>query len=96
MLSEWTEKKEKLCGRSHPCWSDFIKTLKLWPDLLFKFLVKAKVGKNYLRKVKTSKKISNYFIKQGNFPFFYLMAPTLEGENQHSDSNIGKAYSNIR
>ena len=57
MLAAWTEKK-KLCGRSNPCWSDFIKTLKLWQDLLFKFLVKAKVGKNYLRKVKTSKKIS--------------------------------------
>ena len=66
-LAEWAE-KEKLFGKSDVSWTNFCTALKLWPDL-YKFLVKAKVGKNYLKEVKVFEKNAELFYEAGKKSF---------------------------
>jgi len=66
-LTEWAE-KEKLCGKTDVSWTSFCVALKLWPDL-YKFLVKAKVGPNYLEEVKVFEKNAKIFYEAGKKSF---------------------------
>ena len=49
-----------MCGKKEVSWTNFCTALKLWPDL-YKFLVKAKVGPNYLKEVKVFGKNAKIF-----------------------------------
>ena len=73
-LAKWAE-KEELCGKKAISWTNFCAALKLWPDL-YKFLVKAKVGKDYLDEVEVFEKMPNHSMKLAK-NCFYQREPIL-------------------